>query len=206
MNKHLWSSLWALSHFWPAMGISAWQVNNQCHLISHQWMVLEWDRSANCLCWLQKAFDVYFIVSWFRNSTTWKYPVIWWDGFPVTCTNEYNNQCYGGSHLQPELHQVYLKVLFWDPCCSWFVLMACLGFSYQVASLFSRPTTSCIVERLLPLKTLVEFRVTWMSHVAAYLSINWHRIQQNASPFLLLGLPNSSPHFVREWITSGMCT
>ena len=34
------------------MGISGWQVNNKCHLMSHQWMAhpsWEWDRS--CLLW-----------------------------------------------------------------------------------------------------------------------------------------------------------
>lgn len=89
---------------------------------------------------------------------------------------------------------VLLKVLFWDPCCSWFILMAHLGFSYQVSSLLSLMVTSCFIEWSLALKkTLVKFRVTLMICVTGYLSINWPWSQQMQVPIHLQEKTPSCP-------------
>ena len=70
---------------------------------------------------------VSLIVSWLRNPTIWKSPVIWSDGFLVIYTTKYNMSVLrGGSHLQL-VTSGKPQGFVWDFCCSWL----CLGAHAQ---------------------------------------------------------------------------
>ena len=157
--------------FWPAMGISFQAGKSTTNAIlsaTNEWFILlENGAEVQAVFFnFRRHSVVSLIVYWLRNSTIWKSPVIWSDGFPVTYTTEYM-QDVGVMLELSSPPQVYCKVLFcMGPLLnSWFILIVCLGFSYLVAPLFSLLTTSCFIEWSLGLKVLAEFRATLTNYL-----------------------------------------